>query len=202
MYSSSNLPNLLTIGRILLIPPFALLFFAGGDWAHWLALLLFLVAAATDWLDGYLARRMGQSSAFGRMLDPIADKLLVATALLVLVATGGIGGWSIGAALAILLREIAVSGFREHLGPLGKTVPVTRLAKWKTAVQLTALTILVAPTDGLIHGTGLALLWLAAALTVTTGWGYLTATVEALEEPTQPPVPSGYPKAPPGASAP
>jgi cardiolipin synthase len=184
MTYSTNLPNLLTIGRILIIPPFVPLFLSDAGWARWAALVLYLIAAVTDWLDGYLARRLGQLSPFGRMLDPIADKLLVATALLLLVATGVISGWSIAAALAILLREIAVSGFREHLGPLGIVVPVTRLAKWKTAVQMAALTILIAPTDGLVHTAGIILLWVAAAFTLVTGWGYFTATVGALDDPT------------------
>jgi cardiolipin synthase len=202
MPSSSNLPNLLTIGRILVILPFVPLFLAEGSWARWAALILFLSAAITDWLDGYLARRLGQFSPFGRMLDPIADKLLVATALLLLVATGGIAGWSIAAALAILLREIAVSGFREHLGPLGIVVPVTRLAKWKTAAQLVALTILIAPVDGRVHASGIVLLWVAATLTVATGWGYMSATIEALETPTRPLARSGSPNAQPEPAAP
>ena len=186
MASSSNLPNLLTIGRILVIAPFVPLFLGQSDTARWAALALFLVAAATDWLDGYLARRLGQLSPFGRMLDPIADKLLVATAVLLLVAHHDISGWSIAAALAILLRELAVSGFREHLGPLGVVVSVTRLAKWKTAAQLVALTILIAPVDGIIHATGIVLLWVAAVLTLVTGWGYMKATVDVLQEPTRP----------------
>lgn len=196
MHYSSNLPNLLTIGRILIILPFVPLFLADAAWARWAALVLFLIAAVTDWLDGYLARRLGQLSPFGRMLDPIADKLLVAAALLLLVATGVIGGWSIAAALAILLREIAVSGFREHLGPLGIVVPVTRLAKWKTAAQMAALTILIAPTDGLVHATGIALLWAAAALTLLTGWGYLKATVGAVDGATPPRARPGSSNAP------
>jgi cardiolipin synthase len=176
----NNLPNLLTIGRIVLIVPFAFLFFAGGAAARWMALALFIIAAVTDWLDGYLARRLNQGSALGRMLDPIADKLLVATALLVLVATGDIAGWHIAAALAILLREIAVSGFREHLGPLGVTVPVTQLAKWKTTAQLVALSLLIAPLASAQMG-GIVFLWIAAILTLITGWGYLKATVAALK---------------------
>ena len=176
----NNLPNLLTIGRIVLIVPFALLFFAGGPMARWAALALFILAAVTDWLDGYLARKLNQGSALGRMLDPIADKLLVATALLLLIATGDIAGWNIAAALAILLREVAVSGFREHLGPLGVTVPVTQLAKWKTTAQLVALSLLIAPLSSAPTG-GIIFLWIAAILTLITGWGYLKATVVALK---------------------
>ncbi len=174
-----NLPNSLTLLRIALIVPFAVLFFMDGAAVRWLALALFVIAAVTDWFDGYLARLLDQGSAFGRMLDPIADKLLVVAALMLLVATGGVTGWSIAAALAILLREIAVSGFREHLGPLGVTVPVTQLAKWKTTIQLVALILLIAPVTA-AHLPGLVLLWVAAALTLITGWGYLKATVRAL----------------------
>jgi cardiolipin synthase len=173
-----NLPNLLTIFRIVLIVPFALAFFAGAE-GRWIALALYAVASATDWLDGYLARRLDQGSALGRMLDPIADKLLVAAALLLLAATGAIAGWSIAAALAILLREIAVSGFREHLGPLGVIVNVSRLAKWKTAAQLVALGFLIAPLPA-VQPYGIGLLWVAAALTLITGFGYLKATLRAV----------------------
>jgi cardiolipin synthase len=174
-----TLPNLLTLGRIALILPFALAFLHGSVESRWVALLLFVIAAATDWFDGYLARRLNQGSPFGRMLDPIADKLLVVSAILLLVATAGIAGWPIAAALIILLREIAVSGFREYLGPLGIVVPVSRLAKWKTATQLVALCLLIAPMPSL-EIPGDALLWIAAALTVVTGWGYLRATIKAM----------------------
>jgi cardiolipin synthase len=173
-----TLPNSLTLARIALILPFAWLFFYDSIAARWVALALFLVAAATDWFDGYLARRLKQGSALGRMLDPIADKLLVATAVVALVATGGIAGWSIIPALAILLREIAVSGFREHLGQRGVVVPVSSLAKWKTTVQLVALGCLLAPVEW-VQPWGIGLLWAAAMLTVITGWVYLRATLMA-----------------------
>jgi cardiolipin synthase len=174
-----NVPNLLTLSRIVLILPFALAFLHGSVQSRWTALILFAVAAATDWFDGYLARRLNQGSPFGRMLDPIADKLLVLATILLLVATGGIAGWPIAAAMIILLREIAVSGFREHLGPLGIVVPVSRLAKWKTAVQLVALCLLIAPVPTLWMP-GEALLWVAAAVTLVTGWSYLRATIKAV----------------------
>ncbi len=176
---STNLPNLLTLGRILLILPFAMLFFHGSAMTRWESLALFLLAAATDWFDGYLARRLNQGSTLGRMLDPIADKLLVAAAIVILVATGGISGWPIAAALAILLREIAVSGFREHLAPLGVVVPVSRLAKWKTASQLTAMAVLIAPVEAL-QMVGEGLLWVAAAITLVTGWSYFRTTLSSL----------------------
>ena len=195
-----NLPNALTFGRIALILPIALLFFADQPWARWLALVLFAAAAATDWLDGYLARRMQAMTTLGRMLDPIADKLLVTAALLLLVATGTIHGWSVAAALAILLREIAISGLREHLGPLGITVPVTNLAKWKTAAQLVALGTLIAPAGSLVATAGIVMLWIAAILTLATGWNYLTRTAEVLEGAATPrPEPQ---KQPPGAPDP
>jgi cardiolipin synthase len=174
-----TLPNLLTIGRIALILPFIWLFFHGSIASRWGALALFLIAAVTDWFDGWLARRLGQGSAFGRMLDPIADKLLVATVLVALIATGGIADWAIAPALAIVLREIAVSGFREHLGQHGVVVPVSVLAKWKTAAQLAALALLLVPIEA-AQPWGLWLLWIAALLTLATGWGYLRATLKSL----------------------
>jgi CDP-diacylglycerol--glycerol-3-phosphate 3-phosphatidyltransferase len=112
-------------------------------------------------------------------MDPIADKLLIATAIILLIATGGIAGWSIAAALLILLREIAVSGFREHLGPLGVTVPVSTLAKWKTTCQLIATGILIAPVEA-VQPVGLIALWIAAVLTLITGWNYLMATLRSV----------------------
>lgn len=177
---SINLPNILTLGRIALILPFALLFFHGSVITRWEALALFLLAAATDWFDGYLARRLNQGSPLGRMLDPIADKLLVVSAIVMLIATGAIAGWPIAAALAIMLREIAVSGFREHLGPLGIVVPVSRLAKWKTASQLIAVSMLIAPVEA-VQPLGEAMLWVAAAVTLVTGWNYFRATLDSVE---------------------
>ena len=176
---SFNLPNILTLGRIVLILPFAMLFFHGSVPTRWEALALFALAAMTDWLDGHLARQLRQESALGRMLDPIADKLLIATAIILLVATGEITGWSIAAALLILLREIAVSGFREHLGPLGVVVPVSALAKWKTTVQLIAMGILIAPVEW-VQPIGVMALWAAAALTLVTGWNYFVATLKSV----------------------
>ena len=182
---SINLPNILTLGRIILILPFAMLFFHGSAVTRWEALALFVLAAVTDWLDGHLARRLHQESALGRMMDPIADKLLVTTAIILLVATGNITGWSIAAALLILLREIAVSGFREHLGPLGVVVPVSTLAKWKTTVQLVAIGFLLAGEAGdqvvpIVTQTGLLLLWISAIFTIYTGWDYFRAGIHHL----------------------
>lgn len=178
-----SLPNVLTYGRILAVPGIvACLFFLHGDVARWSALALFVAAGLTDWLDGYLARAWQQQSTLGRMLDPIADKLLVATVLLVLTHFNTITGWHLWAAVIILCREILVSGLREFLAELNVKIHVTQLAKWKTSVQMVALGVLLAGPAGdkIIPGVttaGLALLWLAALLTLWTGYDYLRAAV-------------------------
>lgn len=180
-----NLPNILTIARILSVPAIVfLLYWPEQIWVRWIALTLFVVAAVTDYLDGYFARSRGQQSAVGRMLDPIADKLLVAACLFVLVADDQIRAWSIWAGLIILCREILVSGLREFLAGLQVSVPVSRLAKWKTAVQLVAIGFLIAGPAGdflLPEGwttvIGLVLLWIAALVTIYTGWDYMQAGV-------------------------
>ncbi|KAB2854774.1 MAG: CDP-diacylglycerol--glycerol-3-phosphate 3-phosphatidyltransferase, partial [Bauldia sp.] len=138
------LPNVLTYARIVAVPiVVAALYWQdilqGGLWLRWVALTIFIAAGITDVLDGYFARMWQQQSTFGRMLDPIADKLLVATCLLMLAADGTIRGWSLCAAIVILCREILVSGLREYLAELRVSVPVTKLAKWKTALQLVAV---------------------------------------------------------------
>lgn len=171
-------PNLLTYGRILAVPVVAaLLFFSDEDWARWAALAVYTLAAITDFFDGYLARRLAQFSKLGQMLDPIADKLLVATCLLMLAADGTIQGWSLWAAIIILCREILVSGLREHLAGVKVEMPVSLLAKWKTTAQIVALGFLIAGPAGdvvLPYNTqiGLFLLWLSAGLTLKTGWDY------------------------------
>jgi len=181
-----NLPNLLTYGRCLAVPAVvALLFWPNDGWARWSALAIFILAGVTDYLDGYLARAWSQQSALGRMLDPIADKLLVAASLLMLVADKTISGWSIWAAIVILCREILVSGLREFLAELKVSVPVSAVAKWKTALQLVAVGFLIAGPAGetILPGTtliGLVLLWLAAVLTIYTGWDYLKAGIQHL----------------------
>ncbi|MFC0218521.1 CDP-diacylglycerol--glycerol-3-phosphate 3-phosphatidyltransferase/cardiolipin synthase [Pseudochelatococcus lubricantis] len=177
--SAMNLPNLLTYGRILAVPAVVVcLFWPNEREMRWVALAIFVLAAVTDYLDGYLARAWSQQSALGRMLDPIADKLLVAASLLMLVADGTIKSWSLWAALIILCREILVSGLREFLADLRVSVPVTKVAKWKTAAQLVALSFLIAGQAGeaVLPGTlriGIALLWISAVLTLYTGWDYL-----------------------------
>ena len=180
---SMSLPNILTYGRIVAVPVLAgVLFFGTGETSRWLAFAIFVAACLTDWLDGYLARIWEQQSNLGRMLDPIADKLLVGATLLMLVYAGTVGGWSIWAALIILSREILVSGLREFLAELNVKVHVTQLAKWKTAAQFIALAmLLVGPAaEGILPGTtktGILLLWVAALLTLLTGYDYLKAGI-------------------------
>ena len=179
--SSWSLPNLLTYGRVVAVPVVAgLLFWSDAAWVRWTALGIFAVAGITDFFDGYLARMWSQQSSLGRMLDPIADKLLVAACLMILVADRTIAGWSVWAAIVILCREILVSGLREYLAELRVSVPVSTVAKWKTTLQLIALGFLIAGPAGelVLPGTieiGLVLLWLAAVLTLYTGWDYMKA---------------------------
>jgi CDP-diacylglycerol--glycerol-3-phosphate 3-phosphatidyltransferase/cardiolipin synthase len=183
--SPTSIPNLLTYGRIAAVPALAAVFLLmQGDQRRWIALGIFVAACITDWLDGYLARVWHQQSMLGRMLDPIADKLLVGAALILLVADGTISGTSLWAALIILSREILVSGLREFLIELNVRVHVSRLAKWKTTLQMIALGVLLAGPAGerLIPGVmaaGTALLWVAALLTIWTGGGYLTAAIRS-----------------------
>ncbi len=187
-----SLPNLLTYSRCAAVPLVAAcLFWAdilhGGVWLRWVALGLFIAAAVTDFFDGYLARALSQQSAIGRMLDPIADKLLVSTSLLMLASDGTIRGWSLWAAVVILCREILVSGLREFLAELRVSVPVSRLAKWKTTLQLVAVGVLLAGPAGdkLVPGItliGLTLLWVSAVLTIYTGFDYFRAGARHLVE--------------------
>ena len=183
-----NLPNVLTYGRVAAVPVVAaLLFWPDDDWMRWTALGVFAAAAITDFLDGYLARVWEQQSALGRMLDPIADKLLVAACLLVLESNKTISGLSVWAGLIILCREILVSGLREFLAELRVSVPVTQVAKWKTTLQLVALGFLIAGPAGekVLPGTitiGVVLLWIAAILTLYTGWDYFRAGIRHVVE--------------------
>ncbi|MBS9720010.1 CDP-diacylglycerol--glycerol-3-phosphate 3-phosphatidyltransferase [Tianweitania sp. BSSL-BM11] len=180
-----NIPNLLTYSRILTVPLIVLCFFFEGrlqssDLARWSALFLFIMASVTDYLDGYLARIWQQTSNIGKMLDPIADKLLVSACLLLLAAEGIIAGWTLWAAIIILCREILVSGLREYLAALKVSVPVTQLAKWKTTLQMFAIAFLLAGPAGdklLPYTTqmGIVLLWISAILTLYTGYDYFRA---------------------------
>ena len=183
-----KLPNLLTYGRVAAVPVVVGCLFAPDEfWMRRLALAVFIVAGVTDLFDGYLARAWSQQSSLGRMLDPIADKLLVAASLMMLVADRTITGWSIWAAIVILCREILVSGLREFLAELRVSVPVSTVAKWKTTLQLVAIGFLVAGPAGeiLIPGAttiGLGLLWIAAVLTLYTGWDYMKASLKHVVE--------------------
>jgi cardiolipin synthase len=186
------LPNILTYARIVAVPVVAACLYwqallGGGLWLRWAALVIFIAAGITDYLDGYFARAWHQQTALGRMLDPIADKLLVATCLLMLAVDGTIAGWSLWAAIIILCREILVSGLREFLAELRVSVPVTQLAKWKTVGQMVAVGFLLAGRAGdlvvpVVTPVGLALLWLSALLTLYTGWDYFRAGVKHLIE--------------------
>ncbi|MBX3568192.1 MAG: CDP-diacylglycerol--glycerol-3-phosphate 3-phosphatidyltransferase [Rhizobiaceae bacterium] len=185
-----NLPNMLTYGRILAVPLVVLCFYLEGklqstDFARWSALAIFLLASITDYFDGYLARAWQQTSNIGRMLDPIADKLLVSTCLLLLAADTDrtIAGWSLWAAIIILCREVLVSGLREYLAELKVSVPVTQLAKWKTTAQMVAIAfLLLGPAGDKIvpywTQLGITLLWLSALLTLYTGYDYFRAGVK------------------------
>ncbi len=186
------LPNILTYGRIVAVPVVVGCMFYqdildGGLWLRWVALAVFVAAGISDFLDGYFARIWGQQSSLGRMLDPIADKLLVASCLLMLAAESTIHGWALFAAVVILCREILVSGLREYLAELRVSVPVTRLAKWKTTLQLVAIGFLIAGEAGdaivpVFTKTGITLLWLSALLTLYTGWDYLQAGLRHLTD--------------------
>lgn len=171
MSFKQRIPNWLTFSRIAIIPFMVGAAYLPAPVSHALALGCFLYASITDFFDGYLARRWGAESALGRFLDPIADKLLVAAALVYLVADGRADAL---AATLILLREVLVAGLREHLMEHGVSMPVSRLAKYKTAVQMAALVLLLgAPLWPLLLAPGQMALWLAALLTTVTGWDYL-----------------------------
>ena len=178
-----NLPNVLTYSRVVAVPVVAgLLFWPEDFWSRWIALAVYVAAGITDYFDGYFARAYAQHSVLGRMLDPIADKLLVAACLLMLTNDHTIRGIHLWAAIVILCREVLVSGLREYLAELRVGMPVSRVAKWKTAFQLVAIGFLIAGQAGeaILPGTvtiGLTLLWLAAALTIYTGWDYLKAGI-------------------------
>lgn len=177
-----NIPNLLTYGRIVAVPVVTACILWKGDSARWIALAIFIVAALTDFLDGYLARRWQQQSSLGRMLDPIADKLLIAAILLALAGDSTIYGIHTWAGVIIICREVLVSGLREYLAELRVSVPVTQLAKLKTGIQLAAIGFLIAGPAGdkiipVTTSIGLAGLWIAAGLTLYTGYDYFRAGV-------------------------
>lgn len=172
-----RLPNILTMSRIAIIPVLVALLWIREPEAQWAATVLYALACLTDWLDGYFARNWNQQSLVGRLFDPIADKLLVGACLLLLCAFGSIDGWSVLAAVIILLREILVSGLREYLAEFRLHLPVSRLAKWKTALQMTAIGLLMLNDAGPAFlpttEAGEVCLWMAALLTLWTGYDYL-----------------------------
>ena len=177
-----HLPNLLTLARILLTPVFVAAFWIDMPGGRWVAFGLFLVAAITDYADGWVARRRNVESRLGQMLDPIADKLLIASALVMLVYMDDIRGWVIIPALIILAREILVSGMREFLATISVQVPVSSVSKMKTVLQVVAIAMLiVAPAIehvwGWVHRAGIFTLWGAAVLTIYTGFSYVQANM-------------------------
>jgi len=180
----TDLPNVLTLSRIAAIPLLVVLVAMRTPTTDFLACAVFSAAAITDYFDGRLARQRLQLSDLGRMLDPIADKLLVGAALMMLVGMGRVSFWGLYPAIVIMLREILVSGLREFLAGIRVGLPVTRLAKWKTGFQMGALGTLLAgdSSAALLHiswlpvsAIGEVMLWVAALLTLVTGWDYLTA---------------------------
>ena len=177
--------NLLTIGRIVLIAPFIAIFLTDISWGMKAAFAIFVIAALTDFLDGHVARARGETSSLGAALDPLADKLLIAAALILLVRNGVIHGTSVVAVIIIILREILVSGLREAVTAQGGSLPVTGLAKWKTAVQLIAAGLLLAAAPAGLVGEALrpaavGALWLAAILTFWTGADYAYRAAQLL----------------------
>jgi len=195
-----TLPNLLTLSRIVTVPLLALfLWWPGWETGYAIAFVIYCLMGVTDYFDGYLARARGTVSKLGVFLDPIADKIMVAAVILVLTAQGVLRGPYVGeahviAGLIILVREIAVSGLREFLGPLQVSMPVSRLAKWKTTFQMVSLGALIlgkatpwwivdlglGPVN-LPHTVGLTTLWAAAILTLITGWDYLRVGLKHMD---------------------
>jgi len=183
-----HLPNLLTLARIALVPIFVAAFWLPLPAGRWIALAIFLVAAITDYADGFIARARNAESRLGQMLDPIADKLLVAAALMMLVYYDDIRDWVLVPALIILFREIMVSGMREFLASIAVHVPVSSIAKFKTAIQVAALSLLIsAPAVesvfGALHRIGIIALWAAALLTLYTGFVYVQANLAHMSGP-------------------
>ena len=201
-----TVPNILTILRLLAAPGVAVMFlYFHRPYADWCALILFMGAAITDWFDGYLARLWKQESKFGAMLDPIADKAMVVIALVVITGFSGMNPWILLPATLIIFREVFVSGLREFLGATAKLLAVTKLAKWKTTAQMVAIAILffgtgldfiergrgpmvggLAPLSEGIAGwvtcLGIVLLWIAAILTLITGWDYFSKSLPHLKD--------------------
>ena len=182
-----KIPNILTIGRIIIVPFFVLAFYLPGFYGDLTACVLFVIASFTDFLDGMLARMMGEESKLGELLDPIADKIIVATALILLVMSGTIRHYEVIAAIIILTREILISGLREFLARGQIRLPVTNLAKLKTFLQMVAIALLLTGETGNkilnfqnynAQTIGIILLWLSAFLTLYTGYEYLRKGID------------------------
>jgi cardiolipin synthase len=182
-----KIPNILTIGRIIIVPFFVLAFYLPGFYGDLTACVLFIIASFTDFLDGMLARMMGEESKLGELLDPIADKIIVATALILLVMSGTIRHYEVIAAIIILTREILISGLREFLARGQIKLPVTNLAKLKTFLQMVAIALLLTGETGNkilnfqdynAQTIGIILLWLSAFLTLYTGYEYLRKGID------------------------
>ena len=182
-----KIPNILTVGRILIVPFFVLAFYLPGFYGDLTALILFIVASFTDFLDGMLARLLGEESKLGELLDPIADKIIVATALILLVMDGTIRNYEVIAAIIILTREILISGLREFLAKGKIKLPVSNLAKLKTVLQMISIALLLSGETGnkIINfqdynaqTIGIILLWLSAALTLFTGYEYMRKGID------------------------
>jgi cardiolipin synthase len=186
-----TLPNLLTLSRILAVPILVFLLWKPAPWDYAITFVLYCIVGITDYFDGYLARAQERISRLGQFLDPIADKIMVAAVIIMLVSSRNHSGdpiihsFHIIPALVILLREIIVSGLREFLAPLNVSMPVSALAKWKTTLQLVSLGALILggafPAEAWVHSVGLASLWAAAALTLVTGYDYLRIGIRHMD---------------------
>lgn len=181
-----NLPNILTISRIAAAPVLVALFYIPEGWAAWTALFVYIAAAATDYFDGMLARRYNQVSPFGKFLDPISDKIFVAAVLMLLAGFDRLEGVWLIPAIVIMMREFLIAGLREFLGPANIQLPVSKLAKWKTTIQMVAIGFLVIGPHGEVilpftQQIGQIGLLTAAVLTVITGWDYLQAGIRHIK---------------------
>ena len=182
-----KIPNILTIGRIIIVPIFILSFYLPGALGDWMPYFIFVLASFSDFLDGLLARLYKEESKLGELLDPIADKIIVASALVLLVMDQIIVNYEVVAAIIILIREILISGLREFLAKVQVTMPVTSLAKFKTFIQMFAIAILLTGESGnnlvnfenySAHSIGIVLLWLSAFLTLYTGYDYVKKGID------------------------
>ena len=190
-----TLPNLLTLSRIFAVPILVFLLWKPAPYDYLITFVLYCIVGITDYFDGYLARAQGSISRLGQFLDPIADKIMVAAVLVMLMASRKADGappiiedFAVIPAIVILLREIIVSGLREFLATLNVSVPVSQLAKWKTGVQMTAIAFLLVGDAAfpIVTTLGLWLIWIAAALTLITGYDYLRTGLRHMAEDTPP----------------